>query len=278
MIGRGKLTGAVAVALAGVAYWSGAGIPEPQASRQRAAAQTHAAVAIEPKYAAAPAAASVPAAEIVVAQLSDAGRALSRDEMVVAIKQELARVGCYAGPLDTSWGETAVVAIRAFSEHLDLPIKNDEPHHVLLTLLQGYRGAACRLTCPRGQTVGSDGVCRGETVTAAAPPLPPIPSAPIGASASGRSTGPSPGGTVGVLVTPKQTSQPRRVAEVDRKPASKPAAESRKPAVEKASPPSPPKRLATRKFADPRDPYAIAELRTISRPSPVARPALSGVR
>jgi hypothetical protein len=278
MIGKGKLTGAVAVALAGVGYWSGAGSLETQATQQPAAAPTHVAVAIEPKPEAAPATALLPPAEIVVAQLSDAGRALSRDEMVVAIKQELARVGCYAGPLDTSWGETAVVAVRAFGEHLDLPIKNEEPHHVLLTLLQGYRGAACRLTCPSGQTVGSDGVCRGETITAAAPPPPPIPSAPIEAPAAGRLAGPSPSGTVGVPVTPKLTPQPRRVAEVDRKPASKPAAESRKPAVEKTSPPSPPKRLATRKLRDARDPYAVAELRIISRPFPVARPALSGVR
>jgi hypothetical protein len=168
-----KGAGVLALFAGGAMLWSAAGDERPE---RTGAAATAIAVGgtMQPQHATRPipppeTATEPPKPAPALAQVAVRDKAMPRDELVRSIKRELARVGCYAGPLDADWGEAAVTGVKAFSHHLGLPIKDEAPHHVLLTLLEGYRGAACRLTCPTGLIAGSDGVCRSTTTTASAP-------------------------------------------------------------------------------------------------------------
>lgn len=107
-------------------------------------------------------------------------RERDRAAVIPQIQRELARVGCLTGPIDGIWSEVTRVGIQAFGEHISAAIAADTPDHVLLTLLQGFRGTACAYICPAGMTAGSDGICRAPQQTAAVvePPTLPQPLTP----------------------------------------------------------------------------------------------------
>jgi len=107
---------------------------------------------------------------------------LNRRDLIVALQQELARVGCEPGPADGIWGRNSVRALENFTQHADASLRID-PSAETLAAVRGAKTRVCPLncgpreversgrcvakTCPTGQRMNSRGVCytpRAETV------------------------------------------------------------------------------------------------------------------
>jgi len=182
-----------------------------------------------------------------------------RTDLVPQIKRELVRVGCFAGPADDVWSAEARAGAKAFGEHIAAQIATDNPGRILLTLLQGFRGTACALTCPVGMTAGADGICRTPEPSAAVQ-SPALPAA--------------------------SATAPKAVASAPTASTDGPA--PRKPAATAADPPQAARATTptagTARLRSPRrgkpdgGPYGIEMTRYIGRPGLVPRPALAAAR
>jgi hypothetical protein len=74
------------------------------------------------------------------------------------LQGELKRVGCYDGYINGDWTAPTRNAMKAFADYVNARLPVDKPDIVLLSLIQGYEGKACRGFCPTGQGL-KDGHC-----------------------------------------------------------------------------------------------------------------------
>ncbi|HWX84402.1 MAG TPA: caspase domain-containing protein [Xanthobacteraceae bacterium] len=115
---------------------------------------------------------------------------LSGGDLVVAIKRELKRLGCYSGRVDDNWTSAETKSsVGKFAKYASLPAAPDDPSIELLDALRGKSGRVCPLECGalevernghcvvnrcgRGFVLSSDGVCsrpKSDTNTALAVP------------------------------------------------------------------------------------------------------------
>jgi uncharacterized caspase-like protein len=101
---------------------------------------------------------------------------MTRGDLVLAIKRQLRRVGCYPGKIDESWGDTALTsAIAQFVKQARFSGASDEPSHDFLDAVKDAGPGVCALecgkrevarngrcvakACPPGQAIGGDGDC-----------------------------------------------------------------------------------------------------------------------
>jgi hypothetical protein len=97
----------------------------------------------------------------VLAPQDDAGRAA----LVLSIKRELRRVGCFGGRLDDDWDANAKWAADTFMDRVNATLPN-KPDHVLLALVRNHKAAACDGSCPRGQAMSTEGRCMPNAIVA----------------------------------------------------------------------------------------------------------------
>ena len=81
-----------------------------------------------------------------------------RESLTRALQSELRRVGCYDGYINGDWTASSRNAMKAFTDYVNARLPVDKPDIVLLSLIQGYEGKACRGSCPTGQNL-KDGHC-----------------------------------------------------------------------------------------------------------------------
>jgi hypothetical protein len=81
-----------------------------------------------------------------------------RASLTRALQSELRRVGCYDGYINGDWNTSTRNAIKAFTDYVNARLPVDKPDIVLLSLIQGYEGKACRGSCPTDQNL-KDGHC-----------------------------------------------------------------------------------------------------------------------
>ena len=101
---------------------------------------------------------------------------LSKGDLILAIKRQLRRVGCYPGKIDEGWGDAALTrSIAQFVKYAKFSGATDEPNYDFLDALTGSGPGVCSLECggrevarngrcvpkgcPPGQAIGSDGGC-----------------------------------------------------------------------------------------------------------------------
>jgi hypothetical protein len=75
-----------------------------------------------------------------------------------ALQNELRRVGCYNGHINGDWTGSTRSAMKAFTYYVNAMLPVDKPDMVLLALILGHEGKACRESCPTGQGL-KDGHC-----------------------------------------------------------------------------------------------------------------------
>lgn len=230
----------------------------------------------------------------------------SQKQIVREVRRHLTRVGCLAGPPSDAWDEAATTAARAFGEHINATIPVNAADHVLLTLLEGYRGLACNLVCPQGERADGDGICRPAVVAVAQPPVRPVtptataapekptialpPRKPANIETPAKSTeavtktqAPPPQPVAAMPAKSAMTSTTKPAPNMPAKPTlalpAKPAATTppRPPSdrVARAAPPKPPATQAESSSRKPREDDRVAESRYLLQPSPIARPALA---
>ena len=71
----------------------------------------------------------------------------------MAVQRELARIGCYTGAVDGSWGAGSKRAMGAFVGRTNSSLPVEEPDHVLLALVQNYKGS-CKTGTVRVAALG----------------------------------------------------------------------------------------------------------------------------
>ncbi len=81
-----------------------------------------------------------------------------RASLTRTLQSELRRVGCYDGYINGDWTTLTRNAMKAFTDYVNARLPVDKPDIVLLSLIQGYEGKACRGSCPTGQDL-KDGHC-----------------------------------------------------------------------------------------------------------------------
>jgi hypothetical protein len=93
----------------------------------------------------------------------------ARHKLVLAIQQELRRVGCYGGRLDGSWDYALKNAMKEFTDRVNATLPLDEPDYIQLTLIQSESDGICS-ACPAGKSLSASGRCAGlsDTVRAVA--------------------------------------------------------------------------------------------------------------
>jgi hypothetical protein len=136
---------------------------------------------------------------------------LTGSALVLQIKRELQRVGCYAGKLDDDWSSSVLQhSLAKFVKAASLTKAPDQPTADLLDTIRGQPSRVCPLecakteresngkciakTCPSGQKLDSDGDC--ETVkerTVSRPAKSEAPAAPAQDVTRGLSNVPIPG-------------------------------------------------------------------------------------
>jgi Caspase domain len=101
---------------------------------------------------------------------------LSGGSLIVEIKKELKRVGCYTGRMDDKWVTADTKAsVQKFVKHANFASSADEPTQRLLDAVRTEPDRVCPLecgarevarnggcvakSCPNGLLLGSDGVC-----------------------------------------------------------------------------------------------------------------------
>jgi hypothetical protein len=101
---------------------------------------------------------------------------MSRSDLILAIKRQLRRVGCYPGKIDESWGDPALTrSITQFVNHGKFAGATDEPTYDFLDAVSGSGPGVCPLecgkrevarngrcvpkACPPGQALGGGGDC-----------------------------------------------------------------------------------------------------------------------
>jgi hypothetical protein len=91
-----------------------------------------------------------------------------RASLTRALIQELKRVGCYEGQLDTSWSPLTRRAMQAFNDRVNAALPVGEPNEILLSLVQNQQNRVCGVPCPTGQSLADDGRCLPNAVLAQA--------------------------------------------------------------------------------------------------------------
>jgi uncharacterized caspase-like protein len=101
---------------------------------------------------------------------------MSRNDLVLAIKRQLRRIGCYPGKIDESWGDPALTrSITQFVKQARFSGATNEPTYDFLDALSASGPGVCALecgkrevarngrcvpkACPPGQAIGGDGEC-----------------------------------------------------------------------------------------------------------------------
>ena len=101
---------------------------------------------------------------------------MSRNDLILAIKRQLRRVGCYPGKIDESWGDPALTrAITQFVKQARFSGASNEPSYNFLDAVSGSSSGVCTLecgkrevarngrcvpkACPPGQAIGGEGDC-----------------------------------------------------------------------------------------------------------------------
>jgi uncharacterized caspase-like protein len=101
---------------------------------------------------------------------------MSRNDLILAIKRQLRRVGCYPGKIDESWGDAALTrSITQFVKHGKFSGATEEPTYDFLDAVSGSGPGVCPLecgkrevarngrcvpkACPPGQALGGGGDC-----------------------------------------------------------------------------------------------------------------------
>ncbi|MGE0629496.1 MAG: peptidoglycan-binding protein [Hyphomicrobiaceae bacterium] len=79
-----------------------------------------------------------------VPDIGGASSAVGHAAVVRDLQRELKRVGCYPGAIDGDWGTQSRSAMRSFAESIRSSLPANEPDYILLTLVQGYSGIACK--------------------------------------------------------------------------------------------------------------------------------------
>ena len=91
---------------------------------------------------------------------------MSRNDLVLAIKRQLRRVGCFPGKIDESWGDAALTrAITQFVRQAKFSSATSEPSYDFLDAVSASGPGLCSLECGKGQ-VARNGRC----VAKACPP------------------------------------------------------------------------------------------------------------
>ena len=78
--------------------------------------------------------------------------------LIRTLQGELKRVGCYDGYINGDWTTSTRNAMKTFTDYVNARLPVGKPDIVLLSLIQGYEGKACRGSCPTGQDL-KDGHC-----------------------------------------------------------------------------------------------------------------------
>jgi hypothetical protein len=89
----------------------------------------------------------------------------ARNKLVLDIQQQLKRVGCYRGRMDSSWGFATRDAMKEFTDRVNATLPLDEPDYVQLALIQSQSDEVCG-ACPPGQSLSASGRCVGLPITA----------------------------------------------------------------------------------------------------------------
>jgi len=101
---------------------------------------------------------------------------MSRSDLILAIKRQLRRVGCYPGKIDESWGDAALTrSITQFVKQAKFSGATGEPTYDFLDAVSGSGPGVCPLecgkrevarngrcvpkACPPGQALGGGGDC-----------------------------------------------------------------------------------------------------------------------
>jgi uncharacterized caspase-like protein len=91
---------------------------------------------------------------------------MSRNDLILAIKRQLRRVGCFPGKIDESWGDAALNrSIAQFVNQAKFSGATDEPTYDFLDAVSGSGPGVCTLECGRRE-VARNGRC----VAKACPP------------------------------------------------------------------------------------------------------------
>lgn len=90
----------------------------------------------------------------------------ARRELVVAIQQQLRRVGCYRGRQDGAWEDAVKDAMKRFTDRVNALLPLDQPDHIQLALIQSHGDGICG-ACPASQALSASGRCVGLPVTQA---------------------------------------------------------------------------------------------------------------
>jgi uncharacterized caspase-like protein len=101
---------------------------------------------------------------------------MSRNDLILAIKRQLRRVGCFPGKIDESWGDAAITrSIAQFVRQAKFSGATDEPTYDFLDAVSGSGPGICALecgrrevarngrcvpnACPPGQAISGEGEC-----------------------------------------------------------------------------------------------------------------------
>jgi hypothetical protein len=84
---------------------------------------------------------------------------MSRNDLILAIKRQLRRVGCFPGKIDENWGDAALTrSIAQFVKQAKFSGATDEPTYDFLDAVSGSGTGACALECGRRE-VARNGRC-----------------------------------------------------------------------------------------------------------------------
>jgi hypothetical protein len=92
---------------------------------------------------------------------------LDRGRLTKELLVQLKRVGCYGGPIGSSWTASARKSMKTFTEYVNATLPVDQPDYILLMMVQSYQGQACGGACPAGQLRAPNGSCLPQTIVSA---------------------------------------------------------------------------------------------------------------
>jgi hypothetical protein len=140
------------------------------------------------------------------AQTADRGED-RHSSLVASIQGELSRVGCYSGDADGAWNDRTKVAMRAFNDSVHVNLATDQPDFVLLTLLRGHSGKACSRAC--NGIVNAGAQCIDRTIEARRVPPATLPPRQAAVDRGGKATISS--ATVAAPIAPTWSTTSTRV-------------------------------------------------------------------
>jgi hypothetical protein len=91
-------------------------------------------------------------------------------ELARLLQHELARVGCYEGPITGAWGGREKGAMRAFLSRVNASLPVDRPDDILLHLLRGEERRVCSNACADPAGAAADCTPSGAGASAAQRP------------------------------------------------------------------------------------------------------------